>query len=87
MFFSDLSYNTSQFALFGETTLSLTPRFSLTGGLRFYHFSEDKEQVFDGLFANDNTGYVAGVAAGFDRRERPGTARDRDLQVVRRRAT
>ena len=56
LFFSDLSYNTSQFALFGETTLSLTPRFSLTGGLRFYHFSEDKEQVFDGLFANDNTG-------------------------------
>jgi iron complex outermembrane receptor protein len=56
LFFSDLSYNTSQFALFGETTLSFTPRFALTAGLRFYHFSEDKEQVFDGLFANNDTG-------------------------------
>jgi iron complex outermembrane receptor protein len=24
--------------------------------LRFYHFGEDKQQIFDGLFANDNTG-------------------------------
>jgi iron complex outermembrane receptor protein len=28
----------------------------VTAGLRYYHFSEDKEQIFDGLFANDNTG-------------------------------
>jgi iron complex outermembrane recepter protein len=56
LFFSDLSYNTSQFALFGEGTFSLTPRFGVTAGLRFYHFSEDKEQVFDGIFGNDNTG-------------------------------
>ena len=39
-----------------KATLSVTDRFSLTGGLRYYHFSEDKEQVFDGIFANDNTG-------------------------------
>jgi iron complex outermembrane recepter protein len=56
LFFSDLDYNTNQFALFGEATAEITPKFSLTGGLRFYHFSEDKDQVFDGLFANDNTG-------------------------------
>jgi iron complex outermembrane recepter protein len=56
LFFSDLDYSTNQFALFGEATAEITPKFSLTGGLRFYHFSEDKEQVFDGLFANDNTG-------------------------------
>ena len=30
--------------------------FSLTGGLRYYHFDEDKEQIFDGIFAHDNTG-------------------------------
>ena len=30
--------------------------FSLTAGLRYYNFSEDKEQVFDGLFGNDNNG-------------------------------
>jgi iron complex outermembrane recepter protein len=56
LFFSDLSYNLNQFALFGEVTYPVTPRFSLTGGLRFYHFSEDKEQIFDGIFAHDNTG-------------------------------
>jgi iron complex outermembrane receptor protein len=56
LFFSDLGYELNQFALFGEATVSPTARFSLTGGLRYYHFSEDKEQVFDGLFANDNLG-------------------------------
>ena len=56
LFFSDLQYKFSQFALFGEVTFSPTEKFSLTGGLRYYHFSEDKEQIFDGIFANDNTG-------------------------------
>ena len=56
LFFSDLSYSTNQFALFGEGTFSFTPRFSVTGGLRYYHFSEDKDQIFDGIFAQDNTG-------------------------------
>ena len=45
LFFSDLSYSTNQFALFGEGTFSFTPRFSVTGGLRYYHFSEDKDQI------------------------------------------
>jgi iron complex outermembrane recepter protein len=56
LFFSDLDYKLNQFALFGETTATLTDQFSVTGGLRFYHFSEDKEQIFDGIFAQDNTG-------------------------------
>jgi iron complex outermembrane recepter protein len=56
LFFSDLAYKLNQFALFGEGTLSLTEQFSVTAGLRYYHFDEDKEQVFDGIFANDNTG-------------------------------
>jgi len=56
LFFSDLGYKLNQFALFGETTLSVNDRLSLTGGLRFYHFSEDKEQIFDGIFGNDNNG-------------------------------
>ena len=56
LFFSDLQYKFNQFALFGEVTFSPTEEFSLTGGLRYYHFSEDKEQIFDGIFANDNTG-------------------------------
>jgi iron complex outermembrane receptor protein len=56
LFFSELAYNLNQFAIFGEGTLSLTDRFDLTAGLRFYHFDEDKEQIFDGIFANDNNG-------------------------------
>ena len=56
LFYSDLGYKLNQFALFGEATVPVTPKFSLTGGLRFYHFSEDKEQIFDGLFGNDDTG-------------------------------
>jgi len=56
LFFSDLSYKLQQFALFGEGTLSVTPKFNLTAGLRYYHYKEDKAQIFDGIFAQDNTG-------------------------------
>jgi iron complex outermembrane recepter protein len=56
LFFSDLGYTLNQFALFGETTVSPSEQWSFTGGLRFYHFGEDKEQIFDGIFAHDNTG-------------------------------
>jgi iron complex outermembrane receptor protein len=56
LFRSDLGYKLDQFALFGEGTLSLNDKVDLTAGLRFYHFSEDKEQVFDGILTNDNTG-------------------------------
>jgi iron complex outermembrane recepter protein len=56
LFFSDLGYKLNQFALFGEGTLTLSDTLSLTAGLRYYHFSEDKEQIFDGLFGNDDNG-------------------------------
>jgi iron complex outermembrane recepter protein len=56
LFFSDLGYELRQYALFGEGTLQFTEAFSLTGGLRYYRFNEDKEQVFDGIFGNDNNG-------------------------------
>ena len=56
LFFSDLGYKLNQFALFGEGTLVVTPELSVTAGLRFYRFDEDKEQIFDGIFAHDNTG-------------------------------
>lgn len=56
LFFSDLGYKLNQFALFGEGTLSLTEQFRVTAGLRYYRFDEDKEQIFDGIFANDDTG-------------------------------
>ncbi|MBA3559615.1 MAG: TonB-dependent receptor [Gemmatimonadaceae bacterium] len=56
LFFSDLSYDMKQTAVFGEATVSVIDRLDLTGGLRYYNFDEDREQVFDAIFANDNTG-------------------------------
>src|SRR5262245_12164978 len=56
LFFSDLSYGLDQVAVFGEGTFNFTDHLSFTGGLRYYHYKEDKEQVFDGIFAHDDTG-------------------------------
>jgi iron complex outermembrane recepter protein len=56
LFWSDLHYDLTQWAAFGEATWAATDRLSLTGGLRYYSFEEDKEQIFDGIFAHDNTG-------------------------------
>ena len=56
LFFSDLHYDYSQFALFGEATYAVNDRLDLTAGLRYYNFNEDRDQIFDGIFAHDNTG-------------------------------
>lgn len=56
LFFSDLSYDLKQYALFGEATIKASDRVSITGGLRWYSFDEDREQIFDGIFGNDDTG-------------------------------
>jgi iron complex outermembrane receptor protein len=56
LFYSDLDYDLKQSAVFGEATANLTDQLSLTAGLRYYNFSEDRQQVFDGIFANDSTG-------------------------------
>src|SRR4029450_2793995 len=40
----------------GETPSSLADKLNPTAGLRYYDFSEDREQVFDGIFAQDSTG-------------------------------
>jgi iron complex outermembrane receptor protein len=55
LFFSDLAYDLKQTAIFGEGTATLG-QLELTAGLRYYNFSEDRQQVFDGLFAHDSTG-------------------------------
>ncbi len=59
LFWSDLRYKYRQYAVFGEGTYSLTDRFDLTGGLRYYNVKEHRTQVFDGIFA-DVTGPTAG---------------------------
>jgi iron complex outermembrane receptor protein len=56
LFYSDLAYDLRQTAVFGEATVSVLPRLDLTGGLRYYRFDEDREQVFDGIFGNDDNG-------------------------------
>ncbi|HVT05116.1 MAG TPA: TonB-dependent receptor [Thermoanaerobaculia bacterium] len=64
LFFSDLSYQFRQFALFGEGTYSVTDRLDLTGGLRYYDFKEDRDQVFDGIFGNDDNGKLLVSTSG-----------------------
>jgi iron complex outermembrane receptor protein len=56
LFWSDLDYDLKQGAAFGEATVSVTPRLDLTAGLRYYNFTEDRQQIFDGIFAQDSTG-------------------------------
>jgi iron complex outermembrane receptor protein len=56
LFFSDLGYDLKQYAGFGEATVSVSPQLELTGGLRAYKFEENRNQIFDGIFAHDSTG-------------------------------
>ncbi|HET7712405.1 MAG TPA: TonB-dependent receptor [Thermoanaerobaculia bacterium] len=58
---SDLHYDYSQLAFFGEATFAVNDRLDLTGGLRWYDFEEDRSQVFDGIFADpiDSVGSVS----------------------------
>ena len=56
LFYSDLSYEFEQLALFGEVTWQVSDSFNLTGGLRYYDFEESRDQIFDGIFGNDNNG-------------------------------
>ncbi len=65
LFFSDLDYDYSQLAVFGEATYALTPQLSLTGGLRYYNFNEDRVQIFDGIFAAPGRSAGSVDASGF----------------------
>ena len=51
-FFSDLSYDFEQFAVFGEATYRFSPNWAVTAGLRYYDFSEDRLLTFAGYFAD-----------------------------------
>jgi len=56
LFWSDLHYYLRQTAIFGEATIAVSPRLDLTAGLRYYDFDEQRDQIFDGIFGNDDTG-------------------------------
>jgi len=64
LFYSDLAYDLKQFNLFGEATVKLTDAFSVTGGLRYYNFSEDKQQIFDGIFGSPDLGNAVASQPG-----------------------
>jgi iron complex outermembrane receptor protein len=51
-YFSDVPYDFQQFALFGEGTMHFTEQWSLTAGLRYYDFKEDRLLTFAGVFAD-----------------------------------
>ena len=49
---SDLTYDLSQIAVFGEATYTLYDRLGLTAGLRWYDWEEDKTFKSGGIFSN-----------------------------------
>lgn len=51
-YFSRVPYDFQQFALFGEGTFHFNEQWSLTGGLRYYDFEEDRLLTFAGVFAD-----------------------------------
>jgi len=57
LFWSDLDYNKyQQIAVFGELTWSVSDRWDLSAGLRWYDFKEERTQIFDGMFGQDSNG-------------------------------
>src|SRR6266404_273708 len=66
-FYSDLGYSLRQYAAFGEATWHFTDQWSLTGGLRYYNFKEDKTLLFGGVFVGPPVpGFTEGVNQSTD---------------------
>jgi outer membrane receptor protein involved in Fe transport len=69
LYYSDLHYELTQMAAFGEATYTVSDRVDLTLGLRYYDFEEERTQVFDGIFADPaskpGTADASGVAPRF----------------------
>ena len=64
IYFSDISYELDQLALFTEATYSVSDRFDLTAGLRWYDYEEDRTQLFDGILGNEETGTALATNGG-----------------------
>jgi iron complex outermembrane recepter protein len=56
LFWSDLHYYLKQTAVFGEATVPVGERLDLTGGIRYYKFDEQRDQIFDGIFGQGANG-------------------------------
>src|SRR5437868_14323310 len=51
-YYSTVPFTLTQFAAFGEGTYHFSDQWSLTGGVRYYDFQEDRELTFAGVFAD-----------------------------------
>jgi len=51
-YYSSVPYEFEQVAVFGEGTYRFTDQWSLTAGLRYYDFDEERELTFAGFFAD-----------------------------------
>ena len=51
-YYSRLTYDFSQFAVFGEATWRINQHWGMTGGLRYYDFEEDRIITIAGAFAD-----------------------------------
>ncbi len=51
-YYSQVPFTLEQFAAFGEATWRFADQWSLTGGLRYYSFDEDRRLTFAGVFAD-----------------------------------
>ena len=65
---ADLPYNDTQLALFGEASLDVTPRTTVTLGGRYYHFDEDRTFHSGGLFSNGDNRTDTTSSDGFSPR-------------------
>lgn len=57
-FFSLIPYDFEQIAIFGEATADLSERLSVTFGLRWFDFTENRILNFDGILADQTIGLV-----------------------------
>ncbi|HET8948072.1 MAG TPA: TonB-dependent receptor [Candidatus Polarisedimenticolia bacterium] len=74
LYFARFDYDLDQFAVFGETTMKFNDRFSLTAGLRWYDYKEDKGQFVDGQFSG-NPNFGTGSSTSPARPRRAGSPR------------
>jgi len=64
-FFSDIPYDFTQFAVFGEVNISLGEKATLTVGGRYFDFEENRVLTFGGLFADPSDGPGSTSSDGF----------------------
>lgn len=65
---SDLPYNLKQYAVFGEASLELADRFTITAGGRYYDYKEVRSFKSGGLFSNGDNQTDRTSSNGFNPR-------------------